>query len=419
MREIHTTRAPDAVVTVPGSKSLTNRGLAIGALARGETVLSGALLCDDTLLMADAIRTLGLPVAVTEARSEIRISGGDGKFPAYRAYLPVGASGTALRFLTALTALANGHYVIDGTARLQRRPVGSLCAALRALGGEVYATGAGGAPVVVKPGRIAGGRVSVPADVSSQFASALLMIGPCLAGGLSIATTGRPVSAPYLDLTEDIMEVFGARVIRPGDGRLAVEGGGYEGRPYAVEGDATSASYLFSAAAVTGGRVRVENLPSSSRQGDLRMLDVLAEMGATVTRGPDGAEVRGAVTRGIDIDLRDTPDLVPTVAAVGMVAPGRTWIRGVPHLRVKESDRIESTVRAIRSLGGTARKCEDGLVVSGGEVKAGEVDPMGDHRIAMAFSILGLRVPGIRILTPECVAKSFPAFFDILAGLAR
>jgi len=417
MREIHPTRAPDAVVAVPGSKSLTNRGLVIGALARGETVLSGALLCDDTRRLADAVRTLGLAVEVDEGRSEIRVTGGAGSFPVGRAFLEIGASGTALRFLAAIGALANGHFVIDGTARLKHRPVGSLCAALRALGAEVYATGAGGAPVVVKPGRLAGGRVSVPADVSSQFASALLMIGPCLAGGISIKLTGRPVSAPYLDLTRDIMEVFGATVIRPAEDRMAVEGGGYDGRPYAIEGDATSASYLFSAAAVTGGRVRVSNLPSTSRQGDLRMLDVLERMGATVESGPDGAEVRGAVTRGIDIDLRDTPDLVPTVAAVAMVAPGRTWIRGVPHLRVKESDRIDSTVRAIAALGGIAGRREDGLVVDGGSVKAGEVDPMGDHRIAMAFAILGLLVPGVRILTPDCVDKSFPTFFEVLDRL--
>lgn len=417
MLEITQRKVPDASVPVPGSKSLTNRGLAIGALARGETVLTGALVCEDTLRLVEAVRSLGLEVAVDEARSEVRVSGGDGSFPVRRAYLDVGASGTALRFLTAMTALASGSFVIDGTPRLQRRPVGSLCAALRALGAEIYATGAGGAPVVSQPGNLAGGRVTVPADVSSQFTSALLLIGPCLPGGLSVRMTGRAVSAPYLDMTEDIMTAFGARVLRPAEDRVAADGGGYAGRSYAIEGDATAASYLFAAAAVTGGRVRVTNLPESSRQGDLKILAVLEEMGATVERTPEGPEVRGPVTRGVDVDLRDAPDLVPTVAAVGMTVEGQTVIRGVPHLRVKESDRIETTVEAVRALGGVASKREDGLVVEGGTVTGGEVDPVGDHRIAMAFSVLGLATSGVRILNPGCVAKSFPCFFDVLGGL--
>jgi 3-phosphoshikimate 1-carboxyvinyltransferase len=419
MREIFATGVPDATLAVPGSKSLTNRGLAIGALARGETVLTGALFCEDTLRLAGALRELGIEVREDPAAATIRVTGGGGRLPGPAVEVSAEASGTALRFLTALATLANREIRIDGTEGLRRRPVEPLCFALRSLGADARASEGGGAPVVVRPSRLPGGSVPVPADMSSQFASALLLIAPCLPKGLILRLAGPVVSAPYLGLTLAIMSDFGAEVCREGDRSIRVRPGGYRGREVAIEGDATSASYLFAAAAVTGGRVAVTNLDLDGGQGDLAILDVLSSMGATVAASPGRVEVSGPIRRGVDVDLRDAPDLVPTVAALGMIAPGRTRIHGVPHLRVKESDRIESSVRAVQALGGTAVRREDGLEVVGGAVAAGVVDPMSDHRIAMAFSVLGLTRSGIRIRDPGCVAKSFPSFFEVLDSLVQ
>lgn len=417
MREIHPIETPDSVVVAPGSKSLTNRGLVIGALAGGETLLEGALLCEDTVRLLDALRALGFLVREEAGRGVLRIHGEGGRIPAHRARLDVGASGTAMRFLVALASIGPGEYEVDGDRGLRERPVRPLCEALAALGGRVETAPGGGAPVRVRPAEVMGGAVSLKGGISSQFASALLLVAPYLPWGLRLQLTGDVVSAPYLDLTVGIMRDFGARIERRDERNFVVEPSAYRARSYRIEGDATAASYFFAAAAVTGGRVRVGNLPRGSRQGDLVALELLESMGAKTARGPDWAEVRGGPLHGIDVNLRDAPDLVPTLAAVGMAARGRTRIRGVPHLRVKESDRIEAILRAVRALGGTAEAFADGFTVEGGEVRPGSVDPMGDHRIAMAFAVLGLMRPGIRILTPDVVGKSYPDFFARLSAL--
>jgi len=404
----------DAVVRLPGSKSYTNRALLIAALASGRSTIDGALFSDDTRYMIAALRDLGIPVEVTPETDRVVVDGKGGEIPASSADLFVGNAGTAARFLTAALALGNGTYRLDGVKRMRERPIGPLLDALNILGVEARSEFDNGCPPVVIVGRaLARNQTTIDGNVSSQFISALMLIGPCLRDGLVIDIRGDLVSKPYVDLTASIMAAFGASASNDDYRRLSVSGGGYRARDYTVEPDASSASYFFAAAAVTGGRVRVEGLGRHSAQGDLGLVDVLEAMGCAVERQDEYVEVRGpARLRGIDVDMGNMSDVAQTLAAIAPFADGSVRIRGIEHNRWKETDRVSAVATELARLGVPVVEHRDGWEIHPSFPKPGVVETYDDHRMAMSFAVTGLRAPGIRIANPSCVEKTFPDFFE-------
>ncbi|MGQ0550716.1 MAG: 3-phosphoshikimate 1-carboxyvinyltransferase [Armatimonadota bacterium] len=414
------TAAPDADVAVPGSKSLTNRALILAALAAGRSRITNALFSDDTVFMVEALRRLGFDVEVDPAARAMVVHGRGGTIPAAGAELFAGGAGTVARFLTAMVALGRGRYRIDGDARMRERPIQDLLDALAALGSSATAT-AGAPPVVVDAAGLRGGRAVVRGEVSSQFLSALLMASPYAAEDVDLVVDGRLVGAPYVEMTLALMKAFGASVEREGLRRFLVRAGQrYRARDYAVEPDASSAAYFFAAAAATGGRVSVLGLTDRSLQGDARFVDLLRTMGCTVERADDRLSVRGTEPlRPVDVDLSGMSDQTMTLAAIAPFADGATRIRGVAHIRHQESDRLAATAAELRRLGQDVEERPDGLVISPRPVRPAVIQTYGDHRIAMAFAITGLRAAGIAIADPGCVEKTFPDFFEQLEGLRR
>ena len=384
-------RPPDADVRVPGSKSYTNRALVCALLAEGTSTITGALVSDDTQAMARAVEALGAGVRWDE--TTIEVEGTGGRLRPGPVELDVHQAGTAARFLAPVLALGRGEYRLDGDEQLRRRPMGPMIDALRALGVEVREEGkAGHLPIVVVGlGRPPSGTVKVTADVSSQFVSGLLL------AGFDVVPDGPVVSAPYIRMTEHVRDTFGPT--------------------FRVEPDATAASYFWAAGALfEGGRVRVEGIEPASLQGDVRFLDLLARMGATVKWG----EARGSGRlRGIAVDMADCPDVAPTLAVPAAFAEGATTVSGVGFIRHHETDRIKAVVTELQRCGIQAEEHDDGFTVRGGTPHGATVRTYGDHRMAMSFAVLGLKVPGIELDDPDCVAKTFPGFFDVLEGLRR
>ena len=418
-------RPVDATVVVPGSKSITNRALPIAALARGTSVLTGALFSDDTRYMAAALNQLGIRVESDEARNAFTVTGGDGTFPAAKADLFIGNSGTTVRFLTAVLTLGHGEFRIDGIPRMRQRPIQPLIDALNDLGGDVRSEdGTGCPPVLVTADGLPGGTVSVPGDKSSQYFSALLIAAPYARTGVEILVGGNLVSKPYMPMTAETMRAFGVEVELDEINweRFAVAPGQrYAGRDYHIEPDASNASYFFAAAAVTGGRVRVDGLGKRSTQGDLNFVRVLEAMGATVIVAHDYTEVLGPPggrLRGVDLDLNAISDTAQTLAAIAPFADGPTTFRGIEHARLKETDRVAALATELRKLGQQVEERPDGLTIVPQPIVPADIDTYDDHRMAMSFGVATLRAPGIRILDPGCTAKTFPDFFDRLTALA-
>lgn len=406
--------APDATVRVPGSKSLTNRALVCAALAEGPSTITGALAADDTEAMTGCLRALGTKIDVDGQRLEVH---GTGRPSVTTARLDCRLSGTTARFVLPAAALGAGTYEVDGAPPLRRRPMGPVVAALRSLGAVIDGEAL---PLVVRGSGLRGGTVAVRADASSQFVSGLLLAGPLCDEALVVQVEGDPVSRPYLHLTVSVMTAFGAAVEVTGDQRFAVRPGGYRATAYAVEPDASGAAYLWAAAALTGGRVTVDGLGAATPQGDVALLDVLEQMGAEVRRGTDATTVVGTGTlRGVDVDLRDLPDQALTVAALAVFGDRPTRVRGVDVIRGHETDRIAAVVTELRRLGIHAEETADGFIVHPGETRPAVVQTYDDHRMAMAFALIGLRRPGVEVADPGCVAKTFPSFWDVLESLRR
>jgi len=413
----------DAIVRLPGSKSLTNRALVLAALADGTSVLEGALFSEDSWVMVDSLRRLGIPVDVDETAERMIVQGKGGTLPATRAELFVGNSGTTARFLTAMTALGHGEYLIDGVPRMRERPIQPLLDALAQLGVQTESLlGTGCPPVRVRSRGLAGGTIRLRGDISSQYLSALLMIGPCTRDGLRIELESPLVSVPYVEMTLAVMADFGAIATHERAQVFHVPGNQrYRSRTYAIEPDASAASYFFALAAATAGRIRVLNLGTRSRQGDVQFVDLLERMGCTVIREPDALTVVGKrPLRGIEADMNAISDTVPTLAALAPLAEGPVVIRNVQHIRYKETDRIAAVANELRRLGITVEEFPDGLRIEPGPVQPAVIRTYGDHRMAMSFAILGCAVPGLEIDDPGCVAKTFPDFFERLeAALGR
>jgi len=412
---------PKATIRPPGSKSLTNRALVIAAMAEGKSTISGALDSDDTRVMVDSIRKLGLKIEHDATTSKIVVIGRGGHLPEKSASLFIGNSGTSLRFLTAMLTTARGEFHLDGTPRMRERPAADLIAALNGLGGNVVSDlGTGCPPLTVHANYLKGGYAFVNGDVSSQFLSALLMAAPKAKGFTSIEVQGTLVSRPYVAMTLEVMELFGVRIGNHGFKRFNVETSLYQGRPYAIEPDASAASYWFAAAAITGGKITIEGLGTSSVQGDMAFVDVLEHMGCEVARSQDATTVTGPDRlRGIDVDMNAISDTVMTLAVVALFADGMTRIRNVGHIRHKETDRIAAVASELRKLGATVEEGSDGLMIfPTPKITTARIATYDDHRMAMAFALAGLKVPGVTILEPGCVAKTYPGFWEDLSTLA-
>lgn len=410
-------RDVDLRFTAPPSKSYTHRALIAGALAGGETVLRSPLPAGDTHRTLAALRALGVPI--TGDGDPLRIRGTGCRLPpGGPVTLDLGDSGTSLRLLASVALLSPREVTLDGSHRMRERPVGPLADALTVLGGHVRYRGRTGFPPLTVQGEFRGGPVTVDGSISSQFASSLLLAGPCGAEDLVLRIDPPPVSASYLDITADLMKTFGAQVEQEGSTRFRVPAGkGYRGKEYRVEGDYSSASYLLALAAVAGGRVAVEGLSPRSVQGDRMFLSILAAMGCNVRSEGDSVTVeRTGPLHGVVTDMARAPDTVMTVCAVASFADSPTTITGVGHLQYKESDRIRVMAEGIRSLGGKVEVGEDRIRILPGPLHGGTIDPAGDHRIAMAFAVIGLGAGGVTVEHAETVGKSFPGFWDQLQG---
>lgn len=408
----------------PGSKSITNRALVCAALARGESTLTGALESEDTLVMIDSLGRLGIRVDPSAQGRTLRVSGCGGAIPAHGAELYVANSGTSMRFLAALVTLGRGLFRIDGSPRMRQRPIEDLLAALRQLGAEASGESPGGCPPVrIRADGLPGGRAAVGGAISSQFLSGLLMAAPYAQSPVELAVSGGLVSVPYVEMTLAVMRSFGVTVAHRGFGEFLVPAAAeYRGRDYAVEPDASAASYFFAAAAVTGGRVTVEGLSRESLQGDVRFCDCLARMGCEVAYGPDSITVARSPERplrGIEADMNAISDTAQTLSAVALVADGPTTVTGVGHIRHKETDRIGALATELRKLGARVEEREDGFQIVPGPLHGAAVDTYNDHRMAMSLAIAGLAVPGVVIRDPGCTAKTYPEFFQDLERLAQ
>ena len=407
----------------PGSKSITNRALVCAGLARGTSLLTGALDSDDTRVMAAGLAALGIGVDADWPAGTIGVHGCGGVVPATAATLDCAASGTTMRFLSAVCALGRGTYRLDGTPRMRQRPIGDLLDALGTLGVEAVAESPGGCPPVeIRSRGLAGGATRVRGSTSSQFASGLAMVAPCTPRGMQVEFEGALVSLPYLEMTRRVMEAFGAGCAATGGG-WRIDPTGYVGRTYAIEPDASAASYFLAAAAITGGSMRVEGLSRGSLQGDVAFADALGRMGCDVAwhdEGDGSVTVSGRAARGIDIDMNAISDTVPTLAVVALFADGPTTIRNVAHIRDKETDRIGDLACELRRLGAAVEESRDGLrIVPGGagRLHGATVATYDDHRMAMSLALVGLRVPGVRVSDPACVGKTFPDYWERLDAI--
>jgi 3-phosphoshikimate 1-carboxyvinyltransferase len=460
-----------AVSRMPGSKSITNRALVLAALtAKGFAyALRGVLRSEDTELMIEGLRALGFRVLVEWSESAVFVSSEEGEpiIPARGTDLFVGNSGTTMRFLTAVSSLGHGRFRLDGVPRMRERPIEDLLAALRQLGvGAFSEAGNGCPPVVVEADGLEGGRVRVKGDVSSQFLSGLILAAPFARRDVTVEIDGPLVSWAYVFMTAQMLRQWGLRIRQPDNhladialslnerrdwgARISEQAGGvcfhirgqqYESLPahrdkaeawsisqgldprhpwlrdYSIEPDASAASYFWGAAAVTGGRVTVPGLHRRGLQGDVRFAEVLDDMGCSLQEDESGLTVEGGTLRGIDVDMNDISDTVMTLATVACFAEGPTTIRNVAHIRHKETDRLHALATELRRVGALVDEFADGLTITPRPLHGAEVETYNDHRMAMSMALVGLRVPGVVIKNPGCVAKTYPAFFEDLERL--
>lgn len=412
-----------AEVTIPGSKSLTQRALVTAALADGTSILTNLLLAEDTELMIEALRSLGVAVTLDESNGTVEVTGCRGFLPCEEARLFCGNAGTVMRFLCALTALGQGRYELDGNLRMRRRPIGALVDALCRLGGAVEYLGPEGFPPVVVHARgLRGSHLRFGAAESSQFVSAVLLAAPYAAGDMFMEISDDVPSRPYVTMTVSVMRAFGVEMIEDragGMSRFIVPAPQrYRAQTFAVEADASNASYFLAAPAVAGGSVTVRGLDGGSVQGDVRFLSILERMGCQVEHGAGLVTVhgpeQGRSLLGIDVDLNSMPDVVPTLAALALFARGPTSIRNVAHLRVKESDRLSALSTELTKLGAGVEERADGLTIfPPSRIVPATLETHNDHRLAMSFALIGLGCPGLVVRNPECCRKSFPGFFEL------
>ena len=406
-------------VNVPGSKSYTHRLLIASALSDGICALKNCLRSEDTLLTIEALRKMG--VGIDDVNTEITIHGTRGVLKACNEQLFLGNSGTSMRLLTGVAALGEGEYTLTGTSRMSERPIEDLLDGLKSLGVSARSVNNNGCPpVVIKGRKIKGARIELRCSLSSQFLSSILLIAPYTEEGIEINVIEGPVSRPYIDMTIDIMAKFGIEVKRDGYLKFSVEGGRcYCAGNHYIEPDCSQAGYFWAAAAITGAEIKVKGITKESSQGDLNFTGLLEKMGCKIIFENDGISAKGGFLSGIEADMSDMPDMVPTLAVVASFAKGTTVIKNVGHLKEKESDRLSAVVNELSKTGIEAKSTGTDLVIKGGASRGAEIETYNDHRIAMSFAIAGLKVPGIFIKDEKCVEKSFPDFWKVLETLGR
>ncbi len=410
-------KPPDATIRVPGSKSVTNRALILAALADGPSRITNPLFADDSYWLMDALVRLGIAVEANSGQQEICIQGRGGVIGGSGVDLFVGNAGTVARFLPPMLALGEGPYTVDGVSRMRERPVADLVDAMRELGAAVeYAREEGRFPLTIKGGGMRGGEARVSASKSSQFVSGLLMAAPYATRKVTLLAEGRK-EWPYVGITVALMRSFGVHV-EQAHGRFAVAPAHYTARDYRVEPDASGASYFMAAAAVTGGRVSIPGLGSTSPQGDLRFARVLGDMGCTVEISQDSVQVEGPDRlKGVEVDMNAFSDTMITLSAIAPFATGPTTITNVGHTRLQETDRLQAVATELGRLGVETQTTSSSIRIIPGTIRPGVIRTHGDHRIAMAFAVTGLTREGVRIQDPGCVTKTFPGYFGLLESL--
>ncbi len=419
MIEITPAKPASGEVEVPGSKSYTHRILIAAALSDGVCEIVHPLNSEDTLLTVKGLRQMG--VRMGDLNSATTVFGTRGRLRPSPDPIFLGNSGTSMRLLTGVAALGEGEYILTGTPRMGQRPIQDLLDAMILLNIEARALDNNGCPpVAVKGGLLKGGKTRIRCRISSQYLSSLLLIGPYTETGLDISVIEGPVSKPYIDLTVGIMEQMGITLSRQGYERFTIAGKQcYASGRYVVEPDCSQAGYFWAAAAITGTSVKVKRITRQTRQGDVRFAEVLQRMGCNVQYDADGITVTGKNLTAVEEDMSDMPDIVPTLAVTAAFARGTTVIKNVAHLKAKESDRIQATVTELNKIGIHATALDDGLIIEGGTPHGAEIDTYDDHRMAMSFALVGLKVPGIFIQHEACVEKSFPTFWGVLGKLCR
>lgn len=414
----------DAVVTVPGSKSLTQRALIAAALADGPSQLRGPLASEDTHFTMQALRAMGITCDDRDPDCWL-VQGTGGRIDEPAGSIFLSNNGTATRFLTSVAALGHGRFHITGSERMSERPILPLMEALR--GWQVDITsdaGTGCPPLTIKANGLAGGRTVLPEGKSSQYLSSLLLVAPYAGLPAELEVRGEILSQPYVAMTLAVMADFGIRVeAAPGFNFFRIPQGRYQGRTYAIEGDASGASYFWAAAAITGGRVTVANVPVPSLQGDAKLLPYLARMGCRIEQTDTGISVTGAeMLEGIELDMGDMPDVAPTLAVVAAFAEGTTIINNIAHLRIKECDRLSAVVTELRRMGAEVEEEPARMIIhgkaGGNNLHGARIETYNDHRMAMCFAVAGLRIPGVEITGEDCVAKSFPDFWERFGRMA-
>jgi 3-phosphoshikimate 1-carboxyvinyltransferase len=419
--------AARGTVRLPGSKSISNRVLLLAALAKGTTIVRALLDSDDTRVMLDALRALGVGVARVSDSDDYEITGVGGAFPVKQAELFLGNAGTAFRSLTAACALSGGEYVLKGVARMHERPIGDLVDALRLLGARIEYLGQQGFPPLhIHPATLAGDTTEVRGNVSSQFLTGLMMALPLRQRSTTIEVLGELISKPYIGITLAMLRRFGVEIARDGWQRFGVPATARYQSPGEiwVEGDASSASYFLAAGAIGGGPVRVEGVGRDSVQGDVRFADALAQMGARIEMGPNWIEARapkGGRLKAIDLDCNAIPDAAMTLAVAALFANGMTTLRNIASWRVKETDRIAAMATELRKVGATVEEGADFIRINPPEnlVPNAVIDTYDDHRMAMCLSLVSLGGVPVRINEPGCVAKTFPDYFRVFAGIVQ
>jgi len=419
MKQIKPIKEINAVVSVPGSKSYTQRGLIAAALANGRSVIKGALISEDIEHLTSALRSLGADIA--QEGDDLVVEGTGGKLVTPPSALYLGNNGTGLRFLTGMVSLGHGTFVLDGNKRMGQRPIQPLVDALNIMGVEASCIEENGCPPVeVRAKGLRGGKTILTSGFSSQYLSSLLLAAPYAEKDIEIEVYSPLPSWPYINLTMDVMAHFGVGVLVAEERLFRIKADqAYLPTEYVIEGDISSATYFMAAAAIVGKTVRIPNINPDSLQGDLRFLDILEVMGCTVERSEDGVSVTGPLSNHGDLsfDLSDVPDMVPALAVVSAFRKGRTGLKNIGHLRMKESDRVAALTHELRKIGASVDEKTKEMIVQGMAFIGAEIECYKDHRIAMSFAIAGLAIEGISIKDPDCVRKSFPDFWKKLDSL--
>lgn len=419
IKKIHPVSGVNCQIRLPGSKSVTHRALLMAALANGNSVIKNPLKAEDTILTARALQQLGVQVVWDDERETVSVTPPKQRWLKPEGPIMLGNSGTSMRLLLGLAATGSGKFLLDGSPRLRERPIDPILKALGALGIKYRCLAMQGFPPVELESRgLSGGEVLIDATQSSQFLSALLIASPCAQSEMQVGWKQPVASFPYVRLTLAMMENLGIEYRWLNPQKISIRAPQqYPPLDYQVEADCSSASYFWAAAALTRGEVYTHPVSFGSPQGDCRLLDVLQQMGCDIQWEKEGVRVRGGrPLKAIDLDMNEIPDMVPTLAVVAACAEGRTHIRNVAHLRVKESDRLHVVAMELEKFGVPVQELSDGLVIEGGKARPPElpIESHDDHRIAMAFAVLGLSVGGVEIRGAEAVGKSFPSFWESL-----